>query len=403
MAETLFILGREPELSVAELEARAKSWSANVAVLSPQAALVTHPQPFPDRMLNRLGGSIKQVDVVERWSIEETIARTMVRRYTCEWLLGFFPKEGRVEFGVSVYNAKPVDRAGVAKLSLSHKKEVAHMDRAVRYVTSTEHQLSAVTVQRNGLVKKGKEFVFFLHDNEIIVGITRAVQDYQLYGLRDYGRPAANAKSGMLPPKLAQMMLNIAAVTAEDVLLDPFCGTGTMLQEASLMGVRRIHGSDLEPRAVKDSQENMSWLFREFPDLHTDIDIIMRDARQISATVTVIVTEPYLGKPLRGHEPKDWLEEQARELSRLYLQAFQQWKKHLSPGGRVVMIWPEFVVGDADVTIVLDKAIHGLGFEPQPLLRPKSASQFGIDDPRVLVYSRDDARVRRQIRHWILR
>lgn len=403
MLSTVFILGREPELSVAELEARSKGWSATVDVLSPHAALLLHPEPLPERMLNRLGGSIKQVDVVERWPIELSIAKTMMARYTGDWLLGLFPGDGRVEFGASFYDAKPVDRAGVAKLSLSHKKEIAQTDRAVRFVTSKEDQLSAVTVQRNGLLKKGKEIVFILRPDEILVGVTRAVQDYQLYGLRDFGRPAANAKSGMLPPKLAQMMLNIAGVQSGDLLLDPFCGTGTVLQEAALMGVKKIFGSDLEARAVKDSQENMSWLFREFPDLHTDVEIILRDARQISATADVIVTEPYLGKPLRGHEPKDWLEEQARDLTRLYLQAFQQWKKHLRPGGRIVMVWPEFTVGGADVTINLDKAIQGLGFALQPLLKPSSAAAFVLPDASVLRYGRDDAKVQRQIRRWTLR
>lgn len=400
MIETLFILGREPELSVAELEALAKSWTGTLHVVSAAGALLRHSEPLAERALDHLGGSIKQISLRERWLIVGSARQTVNDHLTAEWLQELFPGNGRIEFGISWYDAPPVDRQAAQGSGLRLKKELAATKRPVRFVISKEPQLSAVTIQRNGLNKKGKEIVFVTVGQEILVGVTTAVQDYQRYGLRDFGRPAANVKSGMLPPKLAQMMLNIASIGPNDVLLDPFCGSGTLLQEAVLMGVRRIHGSDSESRAVKDSQENLRWLVKEFSNLHTDIDILMRDARQISVNPDAIVTEPYLGKPLRGHEPREWLEQQARELSRLYLQCFQQWSKHLRPGGRVVMIWPEFVVGQSDVTLSLDRAIIGLGFEQRSLLSVAAAAALGITDPTVLVYGRDDARVRRQIRKW---
>lgn len=401
MQETLFILGREPELSVAELESRAKPWSGTVQVVSPQAALIRHAGALPDRVLNRLGGSIKHVRVLERWAIHGSLPETFIQCFTWDWLQPHVPSAGRVEFGASGYGLTAHERAALNRQGLIIKKAVKASGRPVRFVVSKEPQLSAVTVQRNGLLTNGRELVFVRQDEELIVGLTLAVQDYQLYGLRDYGRPAANAKSGMLPPKLAQVMLNMAGVKGDDVLLDPFCGSGTVLQEAALMGVGKIHGSDLEPRPVKDSQENIRWLMKEFPDITSDIEITMRDARQVSVMADVIVTEPYLGKPLRGHEPKDWLDLQARDLGRMYLQCFQHWQKHVKPGGRVVMIWPEFVVGGADVTINLGKAITGLGFTLQPLLTPTSAAAFHIPDPTVLTYGRDEAKVRRQIRMWV--
>lgn len=401
MQETLFILGREPELSVAELEARAPDWQATAEVWSSSVAIVRHPEPLAERLLNRLGGSIKQVDVIARWPIEGSVNATLHRELTSLWLEQQFSGDERVLFGLSIYDCSRNDRLLVGKIALRVKKELIAQERSVRYVSSREETLSAVTVQRNGLVGKGKEFIFVQHDGEIVVGVTRAVQDYQLYGLRDFGRPMANAKSGMLPPKVAQMMLNIAQVHANDVLLDPFCGSGTVLQEATLMGVQKLFGSDSEARPVQESQENLKWLFKEFSGLTADIEITRRPAESVTVPADVIVTEPYLGKPLRGHEPKDWLELQARDLGHLYIQCFTQWAKHLKPGARVVMIWPEFVVGTADVTIKAEVAIAKLGWRQQPLLSAASASHLKIDHPNVLVYSRDDAKVRRQIRRWV--
>lgn len=402
MAETLFILGREPELSVAELEAVAPRWNATVQVLTSEAADVKHETALPERALDQLGGSVKQVSVLERWPLATNLVSVLIEHLTGEWINKLFPDGGRIEFGLSIYGASNSERAAANRQGLLLKKELTSSSRPVRYVTSREPQLSAVTVQRNGLLKKGKELVLVNTATEVIVGITVAVQDYQAYGLRDFGRPAANAKSGMLPPKLAQVMLNIAGVREHDVLLDPFCGTGTVLQEAVLMGVKEIHGSDNEPQAVKDSQENIRWLFKEYPKVQANVEITMRQAQLTSVPADIIVTEPYLGKPLRGHEPQPWLRQQAMAIQTLYLRCFEQWKKKLRPGGRVAMIWPEFVVGGADVTLDLEQAVRNLGFQQIPLLSDSSALALHVANPKVLIYAREDARVRRQIRKWVV-
>lgn len=402
MPTSLFILGREPELSVAELEAAARRWPGKVSVISPEVVFVDHPQPLPDGTLDRLGGSTKMATVLDRWPRTGELLSTIKSHLTPAWMVPFFSSE-RIEFGVSGYGLSNRERGLLQKMALQVKKDLHADGRPVRLVTSKEAQLSAVTVRRNGLLHRGHEFIFVPTEHDVIVARTDAVQDYQAYGLRDFGRPAANAKSGMLPPKVAQMMLNIAGVQTDDVLLDPFCGTGTVLQEAALLGVHELHGSDAEQRAVKDSQENIRWFMKEYSGLRLTVDILLRDAREISLMPTVIVTEPYLGKPLRGHEPPTWLTQQARDLEKLYLQCFQHWRKHLRPGARVVMIWPEFVAPAGPIGLKLDQAIEGLGFQRDPLLSSQNAALLNHADVYVATYGRDDARVRRQIRRWTFR
>ena len=63
---------------------------------------------------------------------------------------------------------------------------------------------------------------------------------------------------GMMPPKLVQMMINIALSTHQSTnqptIYDPFCGLGTTLIEAANMGMTRIYGSDLSPEMVRASE-----------------------------------------------------------------------------------------------------------------------------------------------------
>lgn len=402
MHETLFLLGREPELSVAELEAVAPQWGATVRAVNAGAVVLIHERPLLEQCLDRLGGSIKQATVLERWPLSSNVVTILIEHLTVEWIQQLFPSQGRIEFGMSVYGASNAERAAANRHGLQLKKELAASGRAVRLVSSHDPQLSAVTVQRNGLLKNGKELVFVKTATEVMVGLTTAVQNYQAYALRDYGRPAANPASGMLPPKLAQMMLNIAQVTPDDILLDPFCGSGTILQEAAMLGVKTIHGSDHQPAAVKSAKENLRWLLREYPALRTTVEISLHDVREKTAAPTVIVTEPDLGKPLHGHESKSFLQRQADTLSQLYLTAFQHWQRWLKPGGRVVMVWPEYIGINPPVIISLDEQVTNLGFEPQALISETAAAAWHIANRHVLTYSRADARVQRQIRKWAL-
>lgn len=401
MPETMFVLGREPALSAAELEARSANWGAEVLDVTTEILLVRHAQPLPAGVLDWLGGSIKQISVETYLPPEDTLPAQVEAYCTPDWLLKKFPA-GRVEYGASIYGASGSQRQAIQRHFLSLKKSIRAEERPVRYVSSREPQLSAVTVVRNGLLKSGHEFVIAQSSRFLVIGTTVAVQDYQKYGLRDFGRPAADPKSGMLPPKLAQIMLNLAQVKPGDLLLDPFCGSGTVLQEAALIGVQEIHGSDDQPRAVKASQENIRWLFKEFSGMKVDIEITKRDVRSVNIRPTVIVTEPDLGKPLHGRESQVDLKRELSKVEQLYRGAFRHWRTILRPGGRVVMVWPMYVHRQGNLAIDLENELRDLGFQSEPLVSELTATVLKVEDPKVLNYGRPDAHLVRQIRKFVL-
>jgi hypothetical protein len=78
-----------------------------------------------------------------------------------------------------------------------------------------------------------------------------------------------------------------------------------------------------------------------------NIEIFQYDAREMNKklaphSVDAIITEPYLGKPLRGNETRVFLETQVRELEQLYLQTFASFQKILRPGGTIIFVTPAF-------------------------------------------------------------
>lgn len=89
--------------------------------------------------------------------------------------------------------------------------------------------------------------------------------------------------------KLARCMVNLARPKNDEVVLDPFCGTGTMLIEAKLIGCR-VLGMDIQHRMARGTKRNMAH-FNIKPD-----GIIVADAKHLPLTrVDCVVTDPPYG------------------------------------------------------------------------------------------------------------
>ncbi len=94
----------------------------------------------------------------------------------------------------------------------------------------------------------------------------------------------------LMPAKLARCMVNLARARENDVVLDPFCGTGSMLIEAGLVGCY-VLGSDVKRRMVEGSLRNLSY-FGIKP-----LGMAVADARRLPfPRADRIVTDPPYGR-----------------------------------------------------------------------------------------------------------
>lgn len=242
------IAGRQPLISLAEIQ----------ALYDKAARLVGKKLVFfkideddgknisPD--INRLGGSLK-------------LGRFFDTDFSklAKFLATAHP-EGKITLGISDFSKQK--KSGLAKQkSMELKRNLAKMGRSVRVITSNEPEISSATAHHNQLGEKAGCFEIFLIDREIYLSL--GTQNITAYTERDQARPARDAKVGMLPPKLAQILINLCGKLPEEArVLDPFCGTGVVLQEAAIMGYVP-YGTDLNERMVEYSKKNLSWLFNE--------------------------------------------------------------------------------------------------------------------------------------------
>lgn len=393
-----FITGRSPELSLEEL----------IVVLEPLGCIVEVNKRFlifqdtidAESLLTQLGGSVKVAKVNEtRDSYTDFTVDSWLQVVRAE----LTDEKKRFDFGASVYSHDIKLKKYVKKLGLELKKHIRKLSLPVRFVHNNEAILSSVAVKKNKLL--GRELCI-LEGEKYYFCTTLGVQDFDSYGKRDYGRPSRNMERGMLPPKVAQIMLNLARVKPSDRLLDPFCGGGTIVQEALLRGVSKVWGSDNDPAAITEAENNCSWLAQNFkaakPTLGV-VDVFKLEENYKGELFDVVVTESYLGPARllkRASLTRKAFQEIQSELNLLFTHLFEALNVILKPKGRVAIIFPIFRLFDQQFHSGNLAAIERLGWK---LIKPKLStflSDCHLSARGQLMYSRKDQVVAREIIVW---
>ena len=131
-------------------------------------------------------------------------------------------------------------------------------------------------------------FVGILTEDKFIFGVKLAeIQAKPFVERRPRKKPFFHPSA--MQAKLARCMINLARPKAGETILDPFCGTGTMLIEAKLIGCQAL-GLDIQRRMAKGTIRNMAH-FKVKPE-----GIIIADAKDPPLTrVDCVVTDPPYG------------------------------------------------------------------------------------------------------------
>lgn len=284
------ILGRQPGISIAELEVL--NGAPAVSRLADVAALVDAETPD----ISRLGGSIKLAsELTELKNASSEDALNEASRMLANHARNFADR--KINVGMSVYGATPLTKRDLQKFLIENKKKLRSRGHSVRVIPNKQDALNSAQVFHNKLtLKHNLEIILVKAKNSYWLGRTAAVQNIEELAARDQKRPQTDTKVGMLPPKLALIMLNLSL--AKGVVLDPFCGTSVVLQEAMLLG-HDVYGTDLEPRMINYSQANLSWL-KDEKGISNYVSLEVGDARthKWELPFDTVVCETYLGPPL---------------------------------------------------------------------------------------------------------
>jgi tRNA G10 N-methylase Trm11 len=221
----LWIAGNHPALSYAEL----CSHVPGDILLPLSTDSILHETSLDQKqileLMKRCGGIIKVAEVFAEPEIvlneDKSVNLDNIIDEIRSKIVGLNKK---TDFGLSLYGLKTINPK---EIGLTVKKLLKEEGIASRFVPVTVgYALSSASVLNNGLVEKGLEVCLAKQNNKILLARTIAIQELEEFSKFDYGRPDRDTKQGMLPPKLARMMVNLSGTQFDATIYDPFCGSG---------------------------------------------------------------------------------------------------------------------------------------------------------------------------------
>ena len=155
----------------------------------------------------------------------------------------------------------------------------------------------------------------FITDSKVYVGIKLFEIDRTQFEKRKVQfRPFFSPIS--LHPKIARVLVNLSCIKKNEVLLDPFCGTGGILIEAGLMGIH-IVGSDIEDKMINGCKKTLDFYnIKNYKLFNTDIGKI----NQLIGGVDAVVTDFPYGKSTttKGEKMHDLYDRAFKNISKVF-------------------------------------------------------------------------------------
>jgi tRNA G10 N-methylase Trm11 len=396
-----FILGNNPSLSVAEISAvfnlneKKENQSAGNLISKDVFILEPNKQINALQIIKKIGGTIKIGTVKSEAEQDDK------KKIFLEIKKLFQKTNGKLKFGISYYGNKKFDIKSMAMKIKKYLREKNINSRWIACRGNSTQILSSVAVEQNKLIpsdlkQNGIEIVLIENQEQLLIGQTLAVQPFEELSFRDYNRPARDDYSGMLPPKIAQAMINLSEAKPNDIILDPFCGSGTILTEAMLMGYQNLIGSDISQKAISDTEKNIEWTEENYKLKIINYKLFNKDAVELSKfikrnSIGAIITEPYLG-PQRGRFN---IKQTIQNLEKLYTRSLAEFKKILKPGERVVMIWPVFRSGQKNHKLKINLKNFKI-INPIPDQFRKNEI-IKLTDRKTIIYGRKNQKIWREI------
>ncbi len=364
MFTLLFISGKNWRLSLAELTAylQARQIKFQVQFFAREFFSIQVEENFTPQIIEELGGTIKIGQSKLELSSQQVKDAYLKHNKEAEKQIGQAVEksglvdemakqsEGKVFFGVSVYSAedplKPQSGNIQRLLGSAIKDELSGYGKKARFMgfaDKKQGQLSHVEVLKKKLVESKSEVLLCIGKETSWVATTIAVHNPFEFQKRDIYKPRQRAIFGM-PPRLAKIMVNLSACTPGKVLLDPFCGVGTVLQEALLVKAKVV-GMDINPWCAKAAVDNLQWLEQEYELRDADFRVVQGDVGALTSkigreTVDCIVSEPDLGPALRQVPTTPYAGKIIEKLTPLFFGFVEEAYKVLKPQGRLVVVTP---------------------------------------------------------------
>lgn len=399
-----FFLGNHPTLSATEIwyALAARGFQPCYIDAGGSVFILSTIKKIPDDFLISMGGTERIAEIITSLQKEPT---------PNDILTALTPLPKKWMLGISAMDYLP----DIKKLAREIKQQARNHSSHMRFVLPKHgHRLNTAQVHFNKLTQYPNSELTVIRRGEMWhVARTIQVQNIALYAKRDRGKPDRNPRSGMMPPKLAQIMISIVTSLlnrrASLKIFDPFCGTGTILQEGYLLG-HTMTGSDANMDAVNASRRNLLWLAANFQLTVQNVMpfVVQQDAGKPwpnawKGFFDAIVTEPFLGKPITAPLSQIKASQYINDLLPLYRAFLKNAHTAFAPHGVLFCIFPSVATRESGETFftpllpaILDE-ITKFGYRSVQLVPDEISTWYKPTQRGTLIYKRRNALVAREL------
>lgn len=219
------------------------------------------------------------------------------------------------------------------------------------------------------LAREALDVVAFPYGRGYGLGPTAWVSDVASIRRRALARPAPRSEIS-LSPRLARLLVNLSGLSADQLLVDPFCGSGTILAEGLSKSLACV-GIDSSPGRLRDAKKNLQWA--KHNGARGVFRLVNGDARDIQGVLRTradgIVTEPLLLPRLDYRPSTEVASGMVQQAGGVYTDALGSMARTLKPGGRIVIVVPIILTAQGEeVTLTLEGGELGLReYQPGPI------------------------------------
>jgi tRNA G10 N-methylase Trm11 len=316
----LFILGRNVELSTEEIKAFLEREKINFRIISKISnGILIETERILRGFIDRLGGTVSIGEVLTSGEFEK-ITGDLENKPLHN------AKKNKLNYVIFNFNGKEYERIAFYLKNRFRKEGLKATEKKITGRISLQGGEEVSKVSSNLIDEQ-----FFVFENNF--GKIIEETDYEKIEKRDMGKPVRRNELS-ISPRLAKIMINLSQVREGQTLLDPFCGVGTILQEALLQKINVI-GIDKDRKAIDCSELNLKW----FNFSKNNYRLIKDDSARIKIPdIDAIATEPDLGELQKRMLTEEKAKEITGNFEKLIVDVLRNLKKNVK--GRIVFTAP---------------------------------------------------------------
>lgn len=355
-SDKLYIFGRNPELSLAEIIARYNVIQSAPIIkeLSENGIIIESKQHIAIKNCGAVLKKCKIIAVFLKNTPISEIEPVLESHISGEYIID------KSNWGISSYNDN-IDSSHNATLNPQTLHQLAKKGfksigiKKAYFIPPMEGAfLTPQKLLRKKIIDDGIEFILWYRKDDVILCQTEEVINIDSFAKRDKDRPHKRLLL-LLGLALARTMVNLVSIEKNNhnlPIYDPFCGMGSIIQEAYILGLNAM-GSDIDESCVTRSKENLKWIsqtlgknFRTnygiFPsDKIFKMDLTAPNFPLLQEFNGSIVAEPNLLTPLKSYPTSFEAKKMISQFEENYNRYLKEIYQILPTDGICVLIFPQ--------------------------------------------------------------